>query len=73
MDFDFIYNLQIVNERSGSYNHHLVAAIETEITSYLDFDVSFVWDRTQTPQPDADGMVPEQDDYYLIFSVGIDF
>ena len=73
MDFDFLYNFQLVNERSGTYNHHLVASFETELTQFLNFDVSFVWDRTETPQPNEDGTVPDPNDYYLIFSIGVDF
>ena len=73
VEFDFRYDFQIVNEESGTYTHHLVAAVETELTSWLDFDVSFIWDMTKDPQPNADGTVPKQDDYYLIFSLGIDF
>ena len=73
VDFDFRYEFQIVNKDSGTYTHHFVAALETELTRWLDFDVSFVWDRTEDPQPNADGTVPKQDDYYLIFALGIDF
>lgn len=73
VEFDFLYNFQLVNERSGSYNHHLVATLETELTKFLNFDVSFVWDRTETPQPKEDGTVPDPNDYYLIFSIGADF
>jgi len=73
VDFDFRYDLQIINEESGTYTHHLVAAFETELTGWLDFDVSFVWDRIEDPTPGADGTVPKQDDFYLIFSLGIEF
>jgi hypothetical protein len=73
VDFDFHYEFQIINEASGSYTHHFVAALETELTVWLDFDVSFVWDRTKDPTPEADGTVPKPDDFYLIFSLGIDF
>ncbi len=73
VDFDFRYDLQILNEESGTYTHHFVAALETELTGWLDFDVSFVWDRTKDPTPEADGTVPKSDDFYLIFSLGIDF
>jgi hypothetical protein len=73
VDFDFLYNFQILNEASGTYNHHMVATFETELTRWLDFDVSFVWDRTQDPQPDADGTEPKQDDFYLIVGLGIEF
>jgi len=73
VDFDFLYNFQIVNEASGTYNHHMIAAFETELTSWLDFDVSFIWDRIQDPQPNADGTAPKQDDFYLIVGLGIEF
>ena len=73
VDFDFLYNFQIVNEAYGTYNYPMVAAFETELTSWLDFYVSFIWDRIQNPQPNADGTMPEQDDFYLIFGLGIEF
>lgn len=73
VDFDFRYDLQIINKESGTYTHHLVAALETELTGWFDFDVSFVWDRTEDPTLEADGTMPKQDDFYLIFSLGIGF
>jgi len=73
VDFDFRYDFQIVNKTSGSYIHRMVPALETELTDWLDLDVSLVWDRIQDPQPDADGIVPEQDDYYFIVALGIEF
>jgi len=67
------YSLNIVNKESGSYTHHAIATLETEITDLIDFDISVVWDRTQNPQPRTDGSVPEQDDFQTIFGVGVDF
>jgi len=72
VDFDVNYNFNIVNKTSGTYIHHMIAAIETELTSWLDFDISFVWDRTEDPRPEDDSTIPEKDDYYLIFSVGVE-
>ena len=72
VDFEFRYNFQIVNEQSGTYTHHTMVALETELTGWLDFDVALVWDRIQDPQPAADGSVPKQDDYYFIIGLGID-
>jgi hypothetical protein len=72
LDFDFRYNFQLVNKESGTYTHHFITALEIELTGWLDFDVSFVWDRIQDPQANADGTVPKQDDYYIIFGLGID-
>jgi hypothetical protein len=73
IDFDFNYRLNIMNEVSGRYTHHLVAAFETEMTKWLDFDISLIWDRTQLPQPASDGTVPQQDDFFIIFGLGLDF
>jgi hypothetical protein len=73
VDFDFNYRLQFMNEESGRYTHHMVAAFETELLKWLDFDISLVWDRTQLPQAAADGTVPEKDDFFIIFGLGLDF
>ena len=73
LDFEGRYSFQILNEESGRFTHHLLVALESELTRWLDFDISFVWDRTKDPQPEADGTVPKQDDFYLIFALGIDF
>lgn len=73
IDFAFDYRFLIVNEESGSYTHHLVTGLEFELTSLLDFDVTFVWDRIQDPRPDSDGVLPDQDDFRLTFGLGFDF
>jgi len=67
------YAFQIVDKASGTYTHHSVTTLETELTEWLDFDTSFVWDRVQNPTRDDDGTVPKKDDFYLILSLGIDF
>jgi putative salt-induced outer membrane protein YdiY len=71
LEFDGQYRLQLVNEVSGTYNHHMVASFETDITSLIDFDVSFIWDRIEDPRADSDGIVPEQDDFRT--TVGLTF
>jgi putative salt-induced outer membrane protein YdiY len=73
LDFISQYSFNIVNKESGSYTHHAIATLETEITDLLDFDISVVWDRTQNPQTRTDGTVPDQDDFKTIFGVGVDF
>ena len=73
IDFDLNYNFQIVDEASGTYTHHLITTLSTELTSALDFDVSLIWDRIQDPTPNADGTVPDKDDYGLLIGIGFDF
>ena len=72
VEFLFSYQFQIVNEESGTYTHHIETGLEFELTSILDFDITFIWDRIQNPRPDAFGIVPEQDDYRLVFFLGLD-
>lgn len=71
VDFNGRYNFSIVNEDSGTYTHHAIATFETKLTDILDFDISFVWDRTQNPQVRADGTVPKQDDFQLLLTLGV--
>ena len=73
IDFGFDYSFFLTNEASGSYNHHLVTGLEFDITSLIDFEVTFVWDRIQDPRPDADNVVPKQDDYRTIVALAFEF
>jgi putative salt-induced outer membrane protein YdiY len=71
LEFDGQYRFQIVNEESGSYNHHLLASFETEITKRIDFDVSWIWDRIKKPRQNSNGSFPEQND--IRTTVGLTF
>jgi putative salt-induced outer membrane protein YdiY len=72
IDFDASYRFNIVNQDSGTYTHHLLAALEIELTERLDLDFSFVWDRIQDPKTAADGSVPEKDDFHFFFGLGFE-
>lgn len=72
IDYYFSYDFSFVNKASGTYTHHLDTGFEFELTKYFDFDISFIWDRIRDPQPNADGVYPEQDDYRAVFFLGFD-
>jgi hypothetical protein len=74
-DIDFIYDyrFQLTNPESGKYNHHMIGTFEMELTDALDFDLPLVWDRIEDPHVNADGSIPEQDDYRVIVGIGYDF
>jgi hypothetical protein len=72
-DFLLDYSFRILNERSGDYTQHLLTTLSTDITRSIDVDISLIWDHIQTPQTTADGTVPEQDDYQIVFSLAYDF
>jgi len=72
MDANAGYRFGLMNERSGTYTHHATAGLSIELTSALDLDFSVVWDRIQTPQQEADGTTPEQDDFRVLLGVSLD-
>jgi hypothetical protein len=71
MDYLLDFDLKFLDDESGGYQHHLLTTLSTDLIADIDLDISFIWDRTQKPQPRADGSVPEKDDYWLM--VGIDY
>jgi hypothetical protein len=72
MDFILDYSFQIVDKEAGTYTHHLISTLSNDLIGDIDLDFSFVWDRIRDPQPDSDGIVPDQDDYQLIVSFSYD-
>lgn len=69
IDFIARYNIQVGNEASGGYTHHIILTVESEISGALDFDTSFIWDRTAHPTQAADGTTPEPNDYRITFGI----
>ncbi len=73
MDFKYDYKLTLTDENSGRYKHHMVAALENELTSWLDFDITAIWDYLKEPQRDAEGLLPKRDDYQFLLGLGVEF
>ncbi|HEX6902415.1 MAG TPA: DUF481 domain-containing protein [Thermoanaerobaculia bacterium] len=73
VDFKFDYTFYLTKEDAGRYIHHAVMGLETEWTDTLDLDITLYWERTQIPQPERDGTVPDQDDFRMVVSLGIEF
>lgn len=72
-DFLINYSFQLLDKASGSYTHHFISTLSSEILPDLDIDVSLIWDRVQDPRPDANGIVPRRDDYQLVVGIGYEF
>jgi len=70
-DFNASYRCNFVNEESGKYTHHALAALEFELTNRLDLNLSVIWDRIHKPKAEEDGTVPDQDDFY--YFCGLEF
>jgi len=72
IDFTFNYRYLTANSDAGGDSQYAMAAFEFEITDDIDFDMSLVWDYLADPIADENGVVPEKEDYKMIFALGID-
>jgi putative salt-induced outer membrane protein YdiY len=74
-DIDLIlnYNLQLIVPDTEQTNHHTEATLELELTSIIDLDLTFVWDRIEDPERESDGSQPDTDDFRLTAGLGIEF
>ena len=73
LDWILEYRGQFSGRETGNNMHHAVSTLEVDIHKRLKLDVSFIWDRVASPQTEAGGTTPQQDDFRLITSLGIDF
>jgi len=49
----------------------MVVSFESDITKWIEFDVSWIWDRIKDPRENSDMTFPEQDDFRT--TVGLTF
>ncbi len=77
VDFIFTYNMYYQTEEAGTYIHHAIAALNTELINNLVFNVSVIWDKTATPQSFINDVgvkeTPEQDDLKTVVSLGYSY
>lgn len=73
MDYLFSFTATFVDEDSGSYQHHLLTTLSSDLRGNFDIDITLVWDRTEHPPPLADGSVPEQNDFRLLVGLSYEF
>ena len=73
LDYLFSFQMTFLDSESGKYQHHLLTTLSTDLVRNIDFDVSFVWDRTESPPPDATGTIPKKDDFRLMVGVSFEF
>ena len=73
IDFDAKYQIKFVNDASGKRVHHFETGFDVELSKNFDLDFTFYFDRTESPHADEDGIIPEQNDFRLVVSLGYDF
>ena len=72
---NLIYNYKLTysNRAAGTYKHHMLLTFENELTSWLDLDITGVWDYILDPQETSDNIVPYQNDFQLLVGIGVEF
>lgn len=73
VDLDLLYQAFVTVPDPDDTTMHGEIILSIEITKIFDLDVSWIWDRTQNPEANEDGTIPEQDDVKLTVGIGIDF
>ncbi|RLA73384.1 MAG: DUF481 domain-containing protein [Epsilonproteobacteria bacterium] len=73
VDFKYDYKLTVTDRDAGTYKHHMVGVLENEITSWLDLDLTFIWDHLHHPERADTGIVPVQNDYQVLVGLGVEF
>lgn len=43
-----------------------------DLTKVFDLDVSWIWNRVETPSPNEDGTIPKKDNHKHTVRIGID-
>lgn len=72
-DLEVGYKLTYTDDPAGRYKHHMVITLENELTSWLDLDLTTVWDYIKKPTADSDGVTPEKSDFQFLVGLGVDF
>ncbi|MEN4053082.1 MULTISPECIES: DUF481 domain-containing protein [Sulfurimonas] len=72
-DFTYNYKLTLSNKESGIYKHHMILKFENKLLSWLDIDITGIWDYVHAPQSDVSGVIPKKNDYQLLIGLGIEF
>lgn len=72
IDLTFDYKFTFAESAAGGNAQAAKAGASFDVTDDIDFDVSFVWDRLKSPIANADGTIPENDDYKMVVQLGIE-
>lgn len=73
IDYDFLYEGQWVNTRSGGFNHHFDTGLSIEFLGDFDLDIRLILDRVEDPVPESDGTVPDKNDSRLQVGLSYEF
>jgi len=72
-DINLNAKMTFTDNDNGKYKHHIILKLENELLSWLDFDITGIWDRTQKPGANEFDEIPDQDDYQFLVGIGVEF
>ena len=73
IEFEFTYSAQLAFNDAIGTNQHARGTLSVDLTGHLDLDLSLIWDSIGAPVADADGVIPQNDDYRFQVGLGWDF
>jgi hypothetical protein len=73
VNLEGFFTATLGDESTGNYTHHSMFTVKTELKDELYLDLSFAWDRTRQPVENADGIIPEQDDFKILVGLRYDY
>ena len=72
-DITYSYKLTYSDRAAGRYKHHMYLTLENELTSWLDIDITGVWDYILEPEEASDSTLPKKSDYQLLVGFSLEF
>jgi putative salt-induced outer membrane protein YdiY len=73
IEFNFDFDVAVPVPETTAYNHHAEFRLSVDLIADFDFDFAFIWDRVNAPSEQADGTVPEADDFRTTVGVSYRF
>jgi len=73
VDITYNYKLTYTDDNAGLYKHHMLVTLENELTSWLDVDITGVWDYILYPQEESNGIRPQESDFQILIGFGVEF
>lgn len=73
IEFEARYRALIMDSEFGGSSHHLDLGLSIDLLASLDLDVNYIFDYTEDPIPNQEGLVPERRDSELVVGVSLEF
>ncbi|MDQ7068394.1 MAG: DUF481 domain-containing protein [Sulfurimonas sp.] len=72
-DLIYSYKFTYTNRAAGTYKHHMILTFENALTSWLDLDITSVWDYVLEPQETSQNQLPQRNDFQFLIGLGVKF